>query len=56
MTGVSRGDRSSTQLVPPAPMAVVEGVGTDLLGIARRSTSSSSSTVRPPDAGATPAA
>ena len=32
VTGLSRGDRSSTQLVPPAPMAVVEGVGTDLLG------------------------
>ena len=32
VTGVSRGGRGSTQLVPPAPMAVVEGVGTDLLG------------------------
>jgi putative membrane protein len=32
VTGLSRSERSSTQLVPPAPRDVVEGVGADLLG------------------------
>jgi putative membrane protein len=32
VTGLSRSERSSTQLVPPAPRAVVEEVGADLLG------------------------
>ena len=32
VTGLSRGERSSTQLVPPAPREVVQQVGADLLG------------------------
>lgn len=31
VTGLSRSERSSTQLVPPAPIAVVEAVGADVL-------------------------
>ncbi len=32
VTGLSRGERSSTQLVPPAPRPVVDGVGAQLIG------------------------
>jgi putative membrane protein len=35
VTGLSRSERSSTQLVPPAPTGVVEAVGADVVGDAQ---------------------